>query len=89
MIDRTHTGARCYTRSLLRTVKGALSTARYGKTQNKNLKTLLDKISQMLVHKRNYNAMESAHLGAGDTHSTHREGVFRLPGTIVARFQHL
>jgi hypothetical protein len=30
MIDRTHTGARCYTRSLLRTVKGALPRGSQG-----------------------------------------------------------
>jgi hypothetical protein len=30
MIDRTHTGARCYTRSLLRTVKGVLPRGSQG-----------------------------------------------------------
>jgi len=30
MIDRTHTGARCYTRSLLLTVKGALPRGSQG-----------------------------------------------------------
>jgi hypothetical protein len=30
MIDRTHTGARCYTRSLLRTVEGVLPRGSHG-----------------------------------------------------------
>ena len=30
MIDRTHTGTRCYTRHLIRTVKGDLPRGSYG-----------------------------------------------------------